>query len=211
MKVYELFEMSPRLEKSNLMSLNSGEFKKFNSSQTLKEKYDLLPTAKGYIVGMSKDGNYAMIGQKGVRKEDGARGAFILGTIDFKKPMELSIDDEEIDFPQDKILQVDGVEIAKKYQRDGLGYLLYLSLINAGFMVISDNLQYLGGQAIWKKIAKFAINNAYKVYISDNAKLRMKNGNPEVYDGTNIDDAEIWSSYNDSKLYTLLVAKKNDI
>jgi hypothetical protein len=40
-----------------------------------------------------------------------------------------------------EVFQVDGVEISKKYQRDGdgIGYYLYLALINAGYGVFSNN------------------------------------------------------------------------
>lgn len=203
MKLDELFEM-PQLEPKELSTIYSGAVRRFNSQQTIDVKYDILSTFGKYLIGISKDKSFAFIGETGTR-EDGVNGAFVLGTIDFKKPLNIS-SLEHVEAP-DHVLQVDGVELAKKYQRDGLGYLLYLGLIKAGYIVISDNLQYLGGQAIWKKIAKLAVNNDYKVYISDDTELRMKDGKPEVYDGSNIDDAEIWTT-NKSKVYTLLVAKK---
>jgi hypothetical protein len=203
MKVEELFEM-PRLEPKELPTVNSGKIRRFNSNETLKVKYNIIAKFGKNIVGISKDSSYAFIGEQGTR-EDNVKGAYVLGTIDFKKPLNIS-SIEHIEAPE-KVLQVDGVEISKKFQRDGIGYYLYLGLIKAGYVVISDNLQYLGGKAIWKKIAKLAINNNYKVYISDDTELRMKNGQPEVYDGSNIDDAEIWS-LNNSKVYTVLVAIK---
>lgn len=206
MKVEELFEM-PRLEPRELMTVNSGNYERFNTNATLKAKYKQLIIIDKFVVGISKDSSFAFIGEYGNRKDDGEAGAIVYGTVDFKKPLNIS-SIEDIELP-DNALQIDGVEIAKKYQRDGIGYYLYLALIKAGYVVISDNLQYLGGKAIWKKIAKKAINNQYEVYISDDTELRMKDGKPEVYDGSNIDDAEIWST-NNSKAYTLLVAKNKN-
>jgi len=198
----------PRLEPRELMTVNSGVYERFNTTATLKAKYKQLILIDKFVVGISNDSSFAFIGEYSNRKDDGEPGAIVYGTVDFKKPLNIS-SIEDIELPNSAI-QIDGVEIAKKYQRDGIGYYLYLGLILAGYVVISDNLQYLGGKAIWKKIAKKAIQNNYKVYISDDTELRMNSdGKPEVYNGTNIDDAEIWSSTNNSKTYTLLVAAKH--
>jgi hypothetical protein len=206
MKVEELFEM-PQFINRELPTLISGNFKKFYTTNSITAKYDII-FDKTFIVGLSKDKTFAFIGERGERPDDNAPGAYILGSVDFKKPLNIS-SIEDIDVPE-KVLQIDGVEINKIQQRRGVGYYLYLALIQAGYVVISDNLQYLGGKELWKKVAKKAIKNNYEVYISDDTELRMKDGKPEVYDGLNIDDAEIWS-INNSKTYTLLVAKNKDV
>lgn len=206
MKIEELFEM-PQVIDRELMTIDSGAYERFNTLATLKAKYRQLISIEKFIVGISKDTSFAFIGEYSNRKEDDEPGAIVYGTVDFKKPVNIS-SIADIDVPK-KVLQIDGVEISKKYQRDGIGYYLYLALIKAGYIVISDNLQYLGGKALWKKIAKKAINNNYKVYIADDTELRMKDGKQEEYDGSNIDDAEIWSM-NNSKAYTLLVAKSDN-
>lgn len=204
MKIAELLNEMPRLETRELPTVNSGIYKKFYSNESIKAKYDVLET-KPFIIGISKDKTFAFIGAKGNREDDGVEGAFILGTIDFKKPVNIS-STKNVELPE-RAIQVDGVEINKINQRRGVGYYLYLALIKAGYAVISDNLQYLGGQAIWKKVAKKAINNKYKVFIMDDEEIRMKDGKPEEYNGTNIDDAEIWST-GQKHVYTLLVAIK---
>lgn len=52
-------------------------------------------------------------------------------------------------------LQVEGVVVAGASQGVGLATVLYESLVlQAGITLMSDNLHYAGGKALWQKIAK---------------------------------------------------------
>lgn len=202
MKISELLE-TPQLEPIDLPHFMHRQF---HSNRSINSLYNMLKPISNYCVGISKDNSYAFIGELGIRQEDQVAGAYIYGHIEFKDQLNVS-STIHVDYG-DKVLQVDGVEIVKEYKNRGIGYYLYLTLIHNEYTIICDNLQYLGGQAIWKKIASQSINNQYNVYIIDDEELLMKNGQPVKYDGSNIDDCEIWSTCKD-KVYTLLVATKH--
>jgi hypothetical protein len=105
-------------------------------------------------------------------------------------------------------MQVDSVEMSKDKKRKGFGYLLYLSLVKKGITLISDNFQYLGGQALWKKMARLS-GVDYTVYLIDDGEVRTgPDGKPLEYNGSNIDDDAIWAEQPSiKKHFTLLVAK----
>jgi hypothetical protein len=188
MKLRALFEM-PQYVNKEIPTLDMGEHKPFYTQRSMSEKYNILATTP-YYVGISKDGTFGFIGEAGNRADDNAPGAFILGSIEFKS--NLNISSLRHLLPNKKVLQVDGVEVSKLYNRRGIGYYLYFTLIQAGYVVISDNLQYMGGKAIWKKIAAKTISNQYKVYVMQDMKVLMQDNKPIVYDSNNIDDCEIW-------------------
>jgi hypothetical protein len=155
---------------------------------------------------LRKDKQSAAIGIPGQR-DDGAWGLDILGTVDFK-PTTLLSGRKEFSIPG-SVLQVSLVEIVPKRQGRGWGLYLYTALAEAGYVVISDNTQYIGGQALWKRIAADTLHNQYKVYIlKDGEPLVDDKGELVTYDGTNIDDAQLWSTNADNK-YTLFVLRKS--
>lgn len=68
-------------------------------------------------------------------------------------------------------------------------------------------IRNIGGKELWKKIARLSVNSEYQVFVLDHGQLRLdNNGNPVIYDGNNIDDAELWSENIDNK-YTLFALK----
>lgn len=203
MKITDILTEMPQIINKELPVFNLGTHKRFNTFDTLSIKYITI-IDQPYYVGLSKDNSYAIIGEYNNRDYDNAKGVNIIGSIEFKTP--LNISSTKL-ITNAKILQVDGVQVDKDYQRDGIGYYLYFALITAGYAIVSDNIQYLGGQAIWKKIAKLSNIYNYKVYIMDDMVIRTNNGVPVYYDSSNIDDCEIWSTQN-NHIHTLLIAVK---
>jgi hypothetical protein len=158
-----------------------------------------------YWCVLRKNKQSASIGILGQR-DDGAWGLDILGTVDFK-PTTLLSGRKEFNIPG-SVLQVGLVEVVPNRQGRGWGLYLYTALAEAGYVIISDNTQYIGGQASWKRIAADTLHNKYKVYVlKDGEPLVDKMGNLVTYDGTNIDDAQLWSANADNK-YTLFVLRK---
>lgn len=213
MKVRELFEM-PDFVPGEMPTLSVGSTIDFYSEDTIKRSFDVLNLfdyeGKKVAMLMSKTGKFAVIGFMDERKEDKKTGLRITGQVEFKTTPNIAYDR---DVPIGKeVLQVDGVEVPAKHKEKGYGSLLYLSLIKYVYVLISDNLQYAGGKALWKKMAKLS-GVDYQVYVIENGKpLLDKNGEPKTYDGTNIDDAKIWSAPGKapktSKRYTLLLLRK---
>ena len=72
----------------------------------------------------------------------------------------------------------------------------YSSLVQGGYTIVSDNIKFIGGKALWKKIARTKLPNEV-LYISHrNNFLLNDNGNPIDYNGINIEDSKIWGKDN---------------
>lgn len=155
------------------------------------------------IVVMLREKEIAYVGTKGVRPQDKTPGLKIFGFIEFKPKLNLGYT-PGID--TSKLYQVSLVEVDKTIKLAGLGTFLYSSLVQAGYTVVSDNLQFLGGQQVWKKIARMHAPNE-AVYIIDHGDLKTNgNGMPIEYDGSNIPDDEIWDDTDEAtKEHVLLV------
>lgn len=186
----------------------------FYSNDTLSDEYLILLKQKvssrgTLIVAINKDKSTAIIGKVSKRSTDKKEGMYIYGRLEFKS--QFDVHDKIIPTSNGKILQVDGVEIIKELKRQGYGYLLYFNLIKSGYSVICDNTQYLGGKALWKKIANESKFNNYKVYVLDNGTLRKDlNGDLFHYDGSNIMDSDLWSN-NYDKFHTLFLATMSNL
>lgn len=175
------------------------------SSDTLKREYDMLgeiAVGSDRVVGaIKKNHKSAIIGHL-VRRDDGVPSMRVVTTLTFHEQPDLG----EID---GKALQVDTVVSTDEARGGGYGYALYKMLLNAGFMLASDNVQYIGGIELWKKIIRRSARDMHNVYILQNGKLlRDDRGNVVTYDGTNVPDDVIWSTNKRSEqhYYTLLVA-----
>ena len=161
MKLQDLLEGPPPVfnpkEMPSAQIFGTG---KFYSEKTIKQKFDIIgqfeKDDKKYFVILDKNLEFGCVIYAGLREADQERGGFIVASIDFKNPINITYD-RDVTYDRSKVIQVDGVEIYKSEdKRLGLGFYLYLSLIKAGYVVISDNYQYIGGKELWKKIIKMA-------------------------------------------------------
>lgn len=207
MKLQDLLEM-PKFIPRELPVIKTVDGA-FCSEDTIKSDYEFVAkindlSGEDLWILLSKDKRKALIGLPGIRS-DKKPGLRVFATADIKAAANFSYL-KELNIP-DHVLQIDGVEAHNK--RFGYGYFLYFGLIKAGYVVVSDNVQYLGGKALWKKIVKRSKLDDFRVYIVKDADVLVKkDGNPIVYDGINLDDDQIWSLDN-KELFTVLVAKKN--
>jgi hypothetical protein len=153
---------------------------------------DIPPTVLGTISSKKPSG------------EDSNRAIF---SLRFKPKHTLTKIPKEID--SSKIIQVDKVSIDKDFQGFGVASFAYAQLAKRGFIVLSDTSQFKDGKELWKKMASRAHLKDYSVYLLDDEYgFIQKDGEPVVYDGSNIDDAEIWSNSDDvSKEHILLMMK----
>lgn len=95
-----------------------------------------------------------------------------------------------------KVLQVDSVYTDEDFRGRGLSAYVYATLIEEGFIVVSDTSQFEDGKQLWKKISREAKFNDYVIHIIDDEEgfLKDESGKIISYDSSNIDDAKIWTS-----------------
>jgi hypothetical protein len=207
MRLDELLQLKemPGLVKKELDD-DEGEHEEFNvyfmsNSALENRKYKLIARQDDTEVYLEDGNDTAIIGTRGVR-HDGEDGIHVVGQLLFKLSLKLGSKERQEFGPN--VLQVDLVNVAKKIKMQGLGTFLYHSLVAKGYTIISDNKQYEGGQALWKKIARSHASNEM-VLLLDHGQLVMKDGKPIEYDGTNVPDDEIWSETDQLKKFMLLV------
>ena len=186
----------------------------FYSESTIKREFDIVGKIKNgdkeYWTIINKDRSFAVIGELGTRKQDGAIGLYILGQLDFKDKPDFS-SKRWVDAPE-HVLQVDSVVVYVKSKFKGIGYDFYKAIVKYGFVLVSDHTQYRGGKALWQKIVKQALADGLEIcVVADGEPILGDDGKPLAYDGKNIPDDVIWNApTNDqskSKYFTLLVLR----
>lgn len=92
------------------------------------------------------------------------------------------------------VLQVSNVYTDKEFEGQGLASLMYALLVKEGFTVVLDRVQYLGGQKLWRRMARRAHLNDYKINVwnEDNGYVKDEEGKILEYDNSNIEDSIIW-------------------
>lgn len=214
MKLQEFLMEMPDFINKEMPIITNGTIR-FYSIDTIERDFDLISkTIKNneeFWTILKKDKSIASIGILSRRKEDNKLGLDLLGILDFKESPDFSFN--RLINVNEKVLQVDSVNIySDKFQ--GFGYLLYSTLVEYGYILVSDHTQYLGGKKLWEKISKLSNSNKYSVFIVNNGEVLLDdNGMPLEYNGSNLNDDEICgdktSNINDSRRYVLLVMKKN--
>lgn len=108
----------------------------------------------------------------------------------------------------EKILQTNYVEASDFVEGSGLAPFVYMALVQDGFTVVSDTAQFNGGIGLWKKLAREAGYVDMKVNILDDEYGFTKDADGKLidYNGTNIENHQIWTSGDDyTGEHTLLV------
>lgn len=201
MKLSNLFEMPTLINKD--LPLSQHRFGEFYSIDTIKREFDVVwrqsEKLNSYCVIIAKDHSLAVWGIMTTdSKREGVEGVEPLTIIDFKDELNIKSD---IKFGSANTLQIDLVQTSKRSRNVGIATELYIKLAQSGFVVVSDNEQWLGGKKLWKKLAQTTShgNGNVKVFL-------LKNNKMVSYTGNNIPDEEIWSEDNTHK-HTLFVLK----
>jgi hypothetical protein len=108
---------------------------------------------------------------------------------------------------EDKVLQVSSAYINEKYKDLGIASKAYQFLVDKGYIVVSDCIQYKDGQELWRKLSRQS-GKDYKVFIVDSTSgeiLCDENGNAIEYNSKNLIDDKIWSMEPDRKSITTLL------
>lgn len=183
------------------------------SNNTMKTDFDMVGSFDDndttYFVAMRKDGSEAVLGKAGIRDEATQEvGFIILGSIDFKDLVEFSYF-KDLSVPRNVVIQVDGVGM-RRDKKTGSGNRFYFTLAKTGYVIISDNTQYIGGKQLWLKIARDANKHNCEVYVvEDGSVILDDSGKPLVYNGENLPEERLWGSVdlppNERKKFTLFI------
>lgn len=201
MKILRLLEM-PEFRDS-LMPFVSVSYRM--SLRSLERSFDELaqnefPDQYGFF--LRKDKKQAIV-VKYEKNELEIRGKIVV-ELDFKDSLELVWDGPPPHFTL-PVLQVDGVvNFYEASHSKGLVVGLY-KLLATQHVLISDNIHYQGGQAVWEKLARVA--DDFSVLLCNNGEIVMDGERPLRFNGENYPKSEIWG--NSTKLYFLLVLTKD--
>lgn len=203
-----LLKEMPRRNRGELSADDDekGKIEPFFASQKMMDErgYKTIAKRDNVEVVLKDDLSIAMIGTR-FKRFDGQEGILIFGQLIFKDRLKIDAKDSRL---MNKVLQVSVVEVVRESKMKNLGSFLYSSLVQEGYTILSDNLQYEGGYQLWKKLARSHLPNEV-VYIMDHGRLMLDDkGQPVEYDGTNIPDEKIWSENDNLKNYVLLVYTK---
>lgn len=189
-----------------------NESKSFISSRSLARNYKQLGMIEVIDNEMIElhilnDPKPIVIGTLPSTKPDGEESNSPVFSLRFKDKNTL------VKIPKDlksaKILQVDKVSINKKYEGYGVASYAYAQLVKMKFTLLSDTSQFTDGRKLWEKMVRKAHLNSYEIYILDDEYgFKEKDGKPIMYNGSNVNADEIWSSGEDySKEHILLLMK----
>ncbi|WP_253282907.1 MULTISPECIES: hypothetical protein [Cedecea] len=106
----------------------------------------------------------------------------------------------------DSILQIEGICVESRLQEAGFATQLYEALVlKCGVILMSDNIHYAGGKALWQKIARSSSQLAVFVLDSDSGRFYPYDGTKAVYDGTSIPEESIWSVHPDKQRFGVVL------
>ncbi|EJF32777.1 hypothetical protein [Enterobacter sp. Ag1] len=104
------------------------------------------------------------------------------------------------------VLQVEGVCVEKPLQEAGLATQLYEALVlKCGVILMSDNIHYAGGKALWQKIARNSTQLAVFILDSDDGRFYPFDGTKAAYDGVSIPEEKIWSTHPDKEHFGIIL------
>ena len=111
---------------------------------------------------------------------------------------------------EDFIAQIEGVVVLKELQSLQLATRLYETLVNdCNLILMSDNEQYEGGKALWKKIARDASTLSVFILDTDNGKFYPYDGDRIRYDGKSIPEEKIWCTHPDRDLWGIVLVAES--
>lgn len=192
MLLKDLFEM-PMHTKGEMGDDVSTTTPFFITDERLAERYNMIAEKDSVEVHMNKDLSSAVVGLR-TSRHDKKVGIMIYGDIQFKDTIKLGFDIRQHKIDTRRVLQVDLVSVVRENKFVGLGTFLYSSIVQHGYILISDNHQFDGGKELWKKLGRSHLPNEV-VYVIDKGHPKLgEDGKPILYDGQNIPDNEIWSA-----------------
>ena len=104
------------------------------------------------------------------------------------------------------VLQVEGVCVERQLQEAGFATQLYEALVlKCGLILMSDNIHYAGGKALWQKIARSSTQLSVFILDSDAGRFYPYDGAKAAYNGTSIPEDKIWSTHPDKEHFGIVL------
>ncbi|MBV6818772.1 hypothetical protein KWG64_12550 [Rahnella sp. PD12R] len=110
----------------------------------------------------------------------------------------------------DKAFQIEGVVVNSGMRDYRLATLLYETLVTKkDLTLMSDNEQYTGGRALWKRLAQDS--TGLVIFVLDTAKGQFYpyDGTKMRYDGVSIPESAIWSDHPDKTHRPVVLIAQN--
>lgn len=214
MKISELLEM-PDLKNTEMQSV--PKLNMSYSFDTVKRVFDVIGKTDvdgvEYWALIKKDRSQAILGHLGQRMPANTPGLVIDGELEFKDVLDLAYF-RKLDISPKNAIQVDGVQLDAAKRFKNMGSWLYLALARYGYVIVSDTLQFVGGQMLWKSLGRIAQQNGCSVYIIEEGTVMLDaSGHPLKYNGANVPYEQLWAGTEvkvaDRKKYTLFVLKRD--
>jgi hypothetical protein len=140
---------------------------------------------------------------------NGALRHKVVATLELRRRPQLEGVLVESFWEDSDVAQIEGVVVEGSLRHIGLATLMYETLaIQGGITLLSDNEQYQGGKALWRRIARQSHLLQVFVLDTDAGRYYPFDGERIRYDGKGIPEAEIWSEHpNDCRHAVVLVAE----
>lgn len=120
------------------------------------------------------------------------------------------IDYYESQLVRDEPVQVEGVTTLKHQRSASLATSLYEAVVKQGIILVSDNVQFPGGKALWQRIARHSRHVSVFLLDPQQRAFWPYDGDRVKYDGLSIPEEQIWSlAPDESRKGVVLVAERN--
>ena len=193
MKLKQLLEM-PELNSDEMEVLDKPTF---ITDADLAKDYDIIAQRDKVVIAIKKGngkGGLKVIAGELVTLRYGLTGITQYGTMTFDTIDMLKAVESNLPPFTPKLIQVATAVVHKTDHLKGIGSLLYTSLVQAGFTIVSDIYQFIGAKHLWKKLGRtHSVDEVIHIYNCGKVVVDA-NGKPIDYDGSNVPDANIWSS-----------------
>ncbi|EGM6703838.1 hypothetical protein IIK97_004072 [Salmonella enterica subsp. enterica serovar Nigeria] len=172
---------------------------------------------RGVDILLHNDGDQAVAIYAEPEDIDGQLRHIVLSQVDMKTRR--STDENEtimavIDYYESQLVsgepvQVEGVTTLKHQRGASLATSLYEAIVKQGIILVSDNVQFPGGKALWQRIARYSRDVAVFVLDPQARAFWPYDGDRVKYDGLSIPEDQIWSlAPDESRKGVVLVAEQ---
>jgi hypothetical protein len=187
-----------------------GDAGRYITDETVQRRFDLIKTVKNssvigdYTILLTKTKGMAGVYIPTIRQEDGAKIYYVACLVHFKHPL---IDNLPAELEHKKQLQISIVATVPNLEGLGLASSIYQALMDDGYVIVSDNVQYEGGKRLWKKLSIVPSLNVFVYDTIEHDFIKDDSGKVINYDTKNLADDKIWLPNSKGRRFVLIAHK----